>query len=189
MKSKITSSLLNRLPFATAGKSYYVMDTELPGFALRVHATTIQFVVRYRKAPYVIGPARSHEGDNTPGRGGVFTVRQARERARDLLIDLWSGKALRRSRRGPSHPSIRNLFDEYFRQHAPKKRASSVKMDRVHWKKILSYFPGTLDVASLATTEIVRWHQQMADTPAAANRALGVLSKALNLAEVWGWIP
>jgi len=41
MKSKITSSLLNHLPFATAGKSYYVMDTELPGFALRVHANSM----------------------------------------------------------------------------------------------------------------------------------------------------
>lgn len=37
--------------------------------------------------------------------------------------------------------------------------------------------------------EVDRWHKGMRDRPGAANRALALLSKALNLAEVWGWRP
>ncbi len=48
---------------------------------------------------------------------------------------------------------------------------------------------GTLKVAAVTRDDLARLHGRMVATPYSANRVLSLLSKAFNLAEVWGWRP
>lgn len=179
-KVKLTVAAVNALAFAEPGRSYYVMDLEVPGFGVRVHERVMTYVLRYRRRPYVIGRARTLEG------GKVFRLDEAREAARLKLVALWSGAPVekRRERR-----PMTLLQQQYFKIHAPKKQKLSVDMDRVHWNKIIDSPLGRLAVEEVTTADVVAWHQGLAAVPVAANRALGVLAKALGLAEMWGWIP
>jgi integrase len=76
------------------------------------------------------------------------------------------------------------------REHArPRKKATSVMTDERIWQlHILPQF-GKRKVAEVTRADVSRLHAEMAETPYQANRLLAVLSKAFNLAEVWGWRP
>lgn len=68
------------------------------------------------------------------------------------------------------------------------KPSSQYQVTRLWHKFILPKF-GRRKVADMARVDVAQLHTEMAGTPNQANLTRGVLSKALQLAEVWGWRP
>jgi integrase len=86
-------------------------------------------------------------------------------------------------------PTIKELADKYMKEHAPHKKESSRKGDKVLWEKHILPVLGSLKVSSIDRNDIAKLHHSLQQFPIAANRSLSLLSKALNLAELWGYRP
>ncbi|MGB0903746.1 MAG: hypothetical protein ACPGVJ_02505, partial [Mangrovicoccus sp.] len=83
-----------------------------------------------------------------------------------------------------------DLFARYVADHAAvHKKQRSFDEDRRLIAKNLEPCFGTTRVRDIALADISRWHSKQRDRPIQANRALMLLSKALNLAEEWGLRP
>lgn len=173
--SKLTAKIVRETPFA-AGSSYYVMEgrgrRSLRGFGIRVYRTKKEFVVRYRGKPYSIG------------RTDLIPLPVAREEARKLLLALLRGEEIRFSRK-----TMEDLRSDYLRRHAkPHKAPRSAKEDARMWRLyVLPVLGADRLVHEVTPGEVQDLHVGMASTPFAANRVLALLSKAFNLAELWGW--
>lgn len=167
---------------------YKVHDTEIPGFHLRVEASGKKvFYLRYRVGGGRTSPPREFKiGDL-----GVVTPDQARRRANELALLVSQGRDPAGERQEQrSAPRMADLFDRFLSDHAERhKKASSVKVDRDLLKLYLRPALDKRKVVELTRADVDRFHKSMADKPVCANRSLALLSKALNLAEVWGWRP
>ncbi len=171
---KLTAKIVREAPFAT-GSSYYLMEgrsrRSLRGFGIRVYRTKKEYVVRYRGKPHTIG------------RTDLIPLRVAREEARKLLLGLLHGKQLAFSRK-----TMEDLAADYLRRHArPHKAARSAKEDDRMWRLYVLPRLGSRLVHEITAEQLQDLHVAMAATPFAANRVLALLSKAFNLAELWGW--
>jgi integrase len=119
MKTKLTKAAIDKIPFADLGTQKTVYDTLLPGFALRIGATSKTFIVYKRMAHGA--PKRV-----TLGKYGHLTVDQARAAAQDALANLSKGvdviaerkaaKASAEKRRASDTETLRWLLDEYKRE-------------------------------------------------------------------------
>jgi len=159
----------------------------LPGFGVRLAAGgSKSWIVRYR----VGGGRGSTERQMTLGKIGILKATDAREMARGVLSAARKGSdplAEKRERRDA--PTVDSLFDRYFEEHAPLKRARSVEEDRRNFNNHISPRLGRRKVADIEMDDFARLHRQMHYKPFAANRVLALLSKAFNLAEKWRMRP
>lgn len=94
-KSKLSKASIEALPFAKPGGSYYQMDSEVPGFGIRVYPTRKVYIVRYRGKPYEIGDVRL-----------IKSLDEARSDARRRKMRLEQGEG----------PAIASLFLEEARR-------------------------------------------------------------------------
>lgn len=166
-----------------AGGTDYRWDETLSGFGMRVYPSGKKsFVVSYR----VLGRKRIM----VLGRYGVLTLDQARARARKVLAQAAEGLDPSKDRQTLlKAPTMADLATRFLADHAPKKKASSIRNDRRMWKQNILPHLGQRKVVDITREDIDRLHSRMRETPYAANRVLALLSKAFNLAEVWGWRP
>ena len=83
---------------------------------------------------------------------------------------------------------MQELFDRFLTDYArTTKKASSVAEDESLLKQYLLPAFGRRKVTELSRNEVDKFHKGLASKPYRANRALSLLSKAMNLAEGWGW--
>lgn len=165
------------------GGTDYRWDDLLSGFGIRVYPSGKKsFVVSYR----VMGRKRIM----ALGKFGVLTLDQARIKARKVLAQVADGLDPSRDRQALlKAPTVADLADRYLTDHGPKKKASSVRDDRRNWAQHVLPRIGQRKIVDITRQDIDRLHSQMRKTPYAANRVLALLSKAFNLAEVWGMRP
>ena len=163
------------------GGTDYRWDETLQGFGLRLYPSGRKsFVVSYR--------AQGRKRIMVLGRYGVLTADQARREAKKALGKVAEGTDPSRNRRALLlAPTVKDLAERYLLDHAPKKKASSVRDDRRMWDQRILPSLGQRKVAAVQRQDVDRLHSAMRDAPYAANRVLALLSKAFNLAEVWGW--
>lgn len=159
-------------------------DDAVRGMGVRITSAGVKsYILNYR----VAGSQRRM----TIGRTSELFLSRARQIAGDHLVRIRAGAdplAVRRAR--AVAPTMADLFDRYISDHAiPRKKPRSIEEDRRLIRLHLQPVFGTRKVADLTRDEIDRWHKGMKVTPGAANRARALLSKALTLAEVWGWRP
>jgi len=117
------------------------------------------------------------------GDHGIMTCEQARSIAQKWLLEVSQGKdpsAEKQELR--AMPNLKELADQYMKEHAPRKKPASRK------EHILPSLGG-LKVSSLTRNDIAKLHHSLQHLPITANRVLSLLSKALNLAELWGYRP
>jgi integrase len=179
---KITQTLVASLEPPLSGYKL-VQDTFMPGFGVRITSTgAVSFIQNYRFA----GRLRRF----TIGRYPQWSATAARKRAAELrrMIDVGiDPMAVKQD--ALQAPTVRDLYDRYCRDHLPKKRPSSQKTDVVMWKNCILPLLGSIKVANLTYDHCDALHSQLTGrTPIQANRAIGLLRKACNLAVRWRWI-
>jgi integrase len=185
-KTKITQSAVNGAkPEATR---YILTDVTIPGFWLVVEPGGRKtFKLRYRVGGGRGGTVREPKiGDAT-----AMKAEKARKIAEDWHADVAKGKDPGGERQAQrASPSMTDLFNRYMTDHAlPHKRTSSVAEDERMIALYLADAFGRCKVIEVTRADVHRFHKALASKPYRANRCLALLSKAFNLAEVWGWRP
>ncbi|MEQ1610489.1 MAG: site-specific integrase [Hyphomonadaceae bacterium] len=181
---KLTQSVVKAaLPEA---ERYSICDTEIPGFSLVVRPNGRRsFYFRYRVAGGERGTIREPKIGEAPG----LKTDAARKIAGDwhALVRQGGDPSLIRQEARQA-PTMSDLFDRYLTDHArPKKKASSVAEDERTIQLHLKPRFGKQKVAEVTRADIDKFHKGLSKTPYRANRCIALLSKALSLAEVWGW--
>ncbi|MCP3963423.1 MAG: tyrosine-type recombinase/integrase [bacterium] len=164
--------------------AYYVWDTEMAGFGLRVYPSGRKvFVLTYR----VKGKQRFY----SLGRYGEMTVHEARTEALDVLRQARKGKDPAEGRMAYRRaPTMADLAERFIEEHSKvNKKPVCVDQDRQRFRRHVLPRLGSRRVVDITRTDIAEIHTAMAATPGAANNVRGLLSKAFSLAEVWGWRP
>jgi integrase len=125
------------------------------------------------------------------GDAKAMKAEKARKIAGDWHADVAKGKDPSGERHAQrTSPSMTELFMRYMNDHArPHKRASSVAEDEALIALYLANAFGRRKVTEVTRADVDRFHKALASKPYRANRCLALLSKAFNLAEVWGWRP
>lgn len=177
MQQKITRRSITAMEAPATGQAW-MYDTELHGFMVLCQASGRKtYVVRY-KSP---GGAWKK---TTLGNCTELHPDEAREMARDVLAAARRGDDPTRSRKAPT---VAQLAERFMDEHAGRLKPGTRTNYRILWDKHILPRIGGTRVADMKRADVQRLHDAMRDTPHNANRALEVISKAMNLAEVWGW--
>ncbi len=183
MKARLNKRTIDEATYQGPG-GCYLWDTELTAFGLRIYPTgNKSFVVTY----WSKGRRRFY----TLGRYGRMTVHQAREAALEVFLRVRKGEDPSADQRDARQaPSMADLAERHIKDHVKiKNKARSAKRARQLWDRCVLPKLGKRKVADIQRAEIARLMTNMSSTPAMANKVLTLLSKAFNLAEVWGWRP
>lgn len=163
-------------------KDFILWDSEISGFMCKVTPTG--------KKSYFLYYRTHDRRQRKPkiGDHGIMTCEQARSIAQRWLLEVSQGKdpsGEKQERR--LNPTVKELSEQYMKEYASRKKISTQQEDRRLWKNNILPVLGSLKVSSLSKGDVARFHQSLQHFPVAANRALALLSKALNLAELWGY--
>lgn len=162
-----------------------IWDTEVRGFGFKLTPTGHRsFVYMYR------GPD-GKQRKPTIGRYGDLTVDQAREQARKLAYQVSTGRdpSLERQQKR-SAPKLSELCERFLEEHVrPKNGAKTAKDTEAIIRRIVVPKLGNFRVEDLTRADVAKFHGSLQKTPYLGNRCLAMLSKMLNLAEVWGLRP
>lgn len=181
---KLTQRLVDAATPCSA--RYALHDTVIKGFRLYVLPSGRK-TYHYR---YRIGGGRGATiREPKIGDARSMKAEKARAIASEWQADVAKGgdpgghrQALREA------PRMNDLFDRFLSEHAKRfKKPTSVRNDeRLIANRLRNAF-GKRKVAEVARADVDGFHKSLAAKPYEANRCLALLSKALNLAEVWGW--
>ncbi|MEM9655135.1 MAG: site-specific integrase, partial [Actinomycetota bacterium] len=87
-------------------------------------------------------------------------------------------------------PTVDDLAERHLREHARiKNKPKSAEHDQRAWERCVLPALGKRKAKDVTRADIAKLITGMSETPAMANKVLTLLSKAFNLAEVWGWRP
>lgn len=183
MKVRLNKRVIDEASYQGPG-SCYLWDTELAAFGLRIYPTGRKsFVVSYwnrgRRRFYILGQY------------GKLTLPQAREAALEVFLRVRRGEDPSADRRKARQaPTVADLADRHIDDHAKiKNKARSAKRARQLWDRCVLPKLGKRKVEDIERADLAQLVTSMAKTPAMANKVVSLLSKAFNLAEVWGWRP
>ncbi|QUS54069.1 tyrosine-type recombinase/integrase [Pseudovibrio brasiliensis] len=166
-------------------KKHFLWDSKLKGFGLQVMPSGAKtLVVQYR----------THEGRSrrmSLGKYGELTPDQARGLATNVLATVRNGDdpLLKRENKRIA-PTVNVLLDVYMSKHVQvhNKPKTMKDIERLLRRCVRSRL-GHMKLSSVRRQDIAKLHHALRATPRQANQVLAVLSKAFNLAEVWGLRP
>jgi integrase len=158
-------------------------DDALPGFGVRVsYSGRAVYVIRYRNRH---GKERLY----TFARVADMHPEAARDMAKRLFSRVREGEDPAEQRiEDRNAPTLTELRDRMFADHIAKRKAGTHRSYEQLWRlHIIPAIGADRVVAELDERDIDRLVKHCGDRHATSNRALAVLSKALNLAERWKW--
>ena len=167
-----------------AERERILWDDDIKGFGVRVHPTGRKvYIVKYR-----------HEGRSvkvTIGPHGPVTPAAARARAAEIVTLAKTGRDVAgktpHTRGNATMAKLaRRFMDEYAPAHLKPSTARLYR--KIIDNRILPRL-GKRRVSDIGKSDVVALHHDMRDVPDHANRTLSVLSRMLNLAEVWEMRP
>ncbi len=167
-----------------SAKDTILWDRELRGFGCKVTPRG--------KRTYFLYYRTKDGQQRRPSIGihGAITCAQARETARAWLAEVATGgdpSATRKAKK--KAPTIADLAERYMAEHAPRKKSRSAENDERLWRLHILPALGKKKVVAVTRENVARLHGAMRSNPVNANRTASLLSKAFNLAEIWGWRP
>lgn len=165
----------------------YAWDDQLAGFGIKVlPGGRRKYICKYR-----IGGGRAgRDRWYLIGTHGQITCDQAREMAVQILSAVARGQDLQSDRLAAREaPTVSDLWRRYSTEHLPRKSAASGVNDYQKARDHILPRLGQLKVADVTRADVQDLHRELADRPYQANRVLALLSKMLNLAEIWGYRP
>ena len=166
-------------------KDIILWDTELRGFGLKITPSGKRIYILYYRT------SSGTQRKPTLGAHGELTCDEARKLAKSWLADVARGEDPSQSRKDSRKaPTIRELASRYLLEHAAvRKKASSVREDqRLLEKRILPALGG-FKVRDVTRKDVQALHQSLQSTPYEGNRTLALVSKMMNLAELWDLRP
>ena len=179
---KITKRAVDTAEIRAA--EYFVWDSEIPGFGLRVlpsgrKSYVVQYRVGRRSRRMSLGPSTA------------LTSEQARTRAIGIVASARNGEdpagkrdALR------SAISVNELAERFDKEHiAIRLKASTAKEYRRNLRQFILPALGQLTITDITRADVAKFHHDLRHIPYQANRCLEVVSKMFNLAEMWGLRP
>ena len=179
---KLTKRHIDALP--AREKEYFVWDTQLKGFGVRVYPNSGK---RYVVQAFRLGKTIRVQ----IGRYEVFTFEQAKARARQAIADIEDGRNPNEEKKTERlSPTVTRLAERFLEEYVPVhcKPRTQVEYRHAVNRYILPAL-GSLKVTALAREDVAALHHDLRDKPYQANRTLGVVSKMMNLAEAWGLRP
>jgi integrase len=109
---KLTKSVVDRIPLVQSGQAYF-WDTEFPGFGVRIGTTSKSYFVERR--------VNGRTVRKTIGKHGIWTAEQARNRARELRVQMDRGVDLiarareERAQARARGVTLGEVFEEYLK--------------------------------------------------------------------------
>jgi integrase len=178
--------LIKRLVDATepGPAEFFVWDSEIPGFGLRVLPTgrksyVVQYRVGRRSRRISLGPC------------SVLSCEQARNRAMAAVAAAKNGEDPAAQRDADRKAiTVRELAVRFDEEHiAVRLKASTAKEYRRNLQRFILPALGHLTVAATSRADVAKLHHDLRAVPYQANRCIEVVSKMFNLAEMWGLRP
>lgn len=163
---------------------YFVWDSELPGFGVRVLPSgRKKFVLQYR-----YGKISRRMGI---GQFGAITVDQARGLALQGLAKLRQDiDPLAEVRERRTAITVKELSERFDAEHiAVHLKATTAKEYRRNLKLFILPAIGQKRILDVTRADIAKFHHDSRDRPYQANRNIEIISKMFNLAELWGLRP
>ena len=165
---------------AVNGKDAVFWDHELPGFGVRVYPSGAKvYVVQTR--------AGGRSKRVRVGRHGDLSPDQARKEAARLIARLKAGEPLDAD---APPPTVADLAERYLREYVDvhNKPATAAHYRLMLGKHIVPAL-GALVVAEAERKDILALQYGLREKPTVANRAVDMLVKMFNLAELWEMRP
>jgi len=160
---------------------YFVWDSDIPGFGLRVLPSGRKgYVVQYRAGRR---SRRISLGPNT-----VLTCEQARIRAITIVAAARNGQDPAAERdAGRKAITIKELAERFDKEHiAIRVKASTGKEYRRNLQRFILPALGQLTVTGVTRADVAKFHHDLRHIPYQANRCLEIVSKMFSLSEMWG---
>ncbi len=179
---KITKRLIENAE--VKDKDYIIFDSDIPGFGARILPSGRRsYLVQYR-----VG--RSYRRISL-GMHGVLTTDQARGEAIKVLGRVKSGEDPSAARKQARlEMTVTELCERMIEEHAvPHCKPNTVVGYRFYTKAYIKKPIGQIRVSQIQRADIAKFHHALRHKPYQANRCIQFLSKAFNLAEVWGLRP
>lgn len=163
---------------------YFLWDDDIPGFGIRVLPSgRKQFVVQYRAGRR---PRRISLGPST-----VLTCDQARTRAITIIAAVRNGgdPAAKRDEDRDAL-TVADLADRFDKEHISLRlKESTAKGYRRSLERFILPALGRLRVTEVTRADVAQLHHDMRHIRYDANRALEIVSKMFNMAEMWDLRP
>ena len=158
----------------------WIPDKRVPGLGVLTLPTGIAtWYVRFRLPG---GRQMTHR----IGRANIINATIAREMAMQILASSIRGEYKARNYKAVTMAS---LLERIKREHWPRLRPNTQRQQEMLWRVHLLPTFGKRCVCTITSDDVARWLHQASVKPITANRALEVLSKAMNLAELWNLRP
>ena len=167
--------------FRVEGRDAVFWDRDLPGFGVRVYPSgTKVYVVQSR------GEGRSRR--ITVGRHGAISAGEARRLAARIIarIKTWEEPAAP----APEIVTVAELAERYLEEHvAVRCKPRTEVLYRATVRRYLVPVLGATPVSAVSREQVAALHFQLRETPYAANRAVHLLARILDLAAEEGLRP
>ena len=176
---KLSKRTVDRL--CVAGRDAVFWDRDLPGFGVRVYPSgTKVYVVQSR------GEGRSRRV--TIGRHGALPVDEARRRAARIIARIkdWEEPAAP----ARAEVTVAELAERYLEEHvAVRCKPRTEVLYRADVRRHLVPALGGTPVSAVSREEVAALHFRLRETPYAANRAVHLLARILDVAAEEGLRP
>lgn len=180
--TKLTKSKIDALEIRS--KDYFLWDSELPGFGIRVFPSgRKKFVLQYRfsrKSRRIM-----------LGQFGAITLDQARKLAIQALAKIGQDidPLQERSERREAL-TVNELAERFDAEHiAVHLKKTTAKEYRRNLKLFILPAIGRMRITDVTRADVAKFHHDYRHKPYQANRNIEIISKMFNLAELWGLRP